>query len=94
MTVLEFEKPIYEIQKKIDEFKKMSLESGMDFNGEIEGLEKQANEIKKELYETLKPSQKLQIASHRLADRQRAQLREGRILFRGGQRRLPRLAQG
>ena len=64
MAVLEFEKPIYEIQKKIDEFKKMSLESGMDFNGEIEGLEKQANEIKKELYETLKPSQKLQIARH------------------------------
>ena len=64
MTVLEFEKPILEIQKKIDEFKKMSLESGMDFNGEIENLEKQANEIKKEMYESLKPSQKLQIARH------------------------------
>ena len=53
MAVLEFEKPIYEIQKKIDEFKKMSLESGMDFNNEIENLEKQANEIKKEMYESL-----------------------------------------
>ena len=46
MAVLEFEKPIFEIQKKIDEFKKMSLESGMDFNNEIEKLEEQANEIK------------------------------------------------
>ena len=64
MAVLEFEKPIYEIQKKIDEFKKMSLESGMDFNNEIENLEKQANEIKKEMYESLKASQKLQIARH------------------------------
>ena len=64
MAVLEFEKPIFEIQKKIDEFKKMSLESGMDFNGEIENLEKQANEIKKEMYESLKASQKLQIARH------------------------------
>ena len=44
MTVLEFEKPILEIQKKIDEFKKMSLESGMDFNGEIENLEKKMQE--------------------------------------------------
>ncbi len=36
MAVLEFEKPILEIQAKIEELKKISLESGMDLNKEIE----------------------------------------------------------
>lgn len=64
MITLEFEKPIMEIQNKIDELKKISLESGMDLNKEIETFEKQANDYKKDLYANLKPSQKLQIARH------------------------------
>ena len=35
MTVLDFEKPIAEIQEKIDELKKISMESGMDLDKEI-----------------------------------------------------------
>ena len=38
MIVLDFEKPIMEIQEKIEELKKMSLESGMDLNKDIETL--------------------------------------------------------
>ena len=64
MTVLDFEKPITEIQEKIDELKKISMESGMDLNKEIETFEQQAEDYKKELYANLKPSQKLQIARH------------------------------
>lgn len=64
MTVLEFEKPILEIQAKIEELKKISLESGMDLNKEIETFEKQARDYKKELYANLKPAQKLLIARH------------------------------
>lgn len=64
MTVLDFEKPIAEIEKKIEEFKKISTESGMDLHKEIENFEQQANDCKKELYANLKPSQKLQIARH------------------------------
>lgn len=63
-TVLDFEKPIVEIQKKIDELKKMSEESGMDLDSQIENFERQAQDYKKELYSKLKPSQKLQIARH------------------------------
>ena len=63
-VVLDFEKPIVEIQKKIDELKKMSEESGMDLNNQIETFEQQAQDYKKELYSKLKPSQKLQIARH------------------------------
>ena len=64
MTVLDFEKPITEIQEKIEELKKISLESGMDLNKEIETFEQQAEDYKKDLYANLKPSQKLQIARH------------------------------
>ena len=63
-AVLDFEKPILEIQEKIEELKKISLESGMDLNKEIETFEQQAEDYKKDLYANLKPSQKLQIARH------------------------------
>lgn len=63
-AVLDFEKPIAEIQEKIEELKKISLESGMDLNKEIETFEQQADDYKRELYANLKPSQKLQIARH------------------------------
>lgn len=63
-TILDFEKPIMEIEKKIEEFKKISAESGMDLNKEIETFEQQAEDYKKDLYANLKPSQKLQIARH------------------------------
>lgn len=64
MTILEFEKPIMDIQEKIEELKKISLESGMDLNREIETFEQQATDYKKELYSNLKPAQKMLIARH------------------------------
>lgn len=67
MAILEFEKPLFEIQNKINELKKVSESSGMDVSEEIKLFEEQANEYKKELYANLTPSQRLQIARH--ADR-------------------------
>lgn len=64
MIVLDFEKPLLEMQEKIKELKKISLESGMDLDKEIETFEQQANDYKKELYSNLQPFQKLQIARH------------------------------
>ena len=63
-TVLDFEKPILEIQEKIEELKKMSQESGMDVNKDIEVLEQEAEDFKKELFSNLNPTQKMQIARH------------------------------
>ncbi len=63
-TTLDFEKPIIEIQRKIEELKKMSLESGMDLDRDIKTLEQEAEEYKKELFENLNPAQKIQIARH------------------------------
>lgn len=63
-VILDFEKPIIDIQNKIDELKKMSEASGLDMESQIQTFEKQAEDYKKELYSKLKPSQKLQIARH------------------------------
>jgi len=64
MTTLTFEKPLVDIQAKIDELKKISQESGMNLEKEIENFEQQANDYKKELYSNLRPAQKLLIARH------------------------------
>ena len=64
MAILEFEKPLYEIEEKIKELKKISESSGMDVSDQIELFEKQALDYKKELYAKLTPAQRLQIARH------------------------------
>lgn len=64
MTTLTFEKPLMDIQEKIEELRKISQESGMNLDKEIENFEQQANDYKKELYSNLRPAQKLLIARH------------------------------
>ena len=64
MAILEFEKPLYEIEEKIKELKKISESSGMDVSDQVELFEKHALEYKKELYYKLNPEQRLQIARH------------------------------
>lgn len=63
-TILDFEKPIMEIEKKIEELKQMSTESGIDYSKQIESFMEMAEAHKKELYDSLTPAQKLQIARH------------------------------
>lgn len=62
-VILPFEKKFIEIENKIDELIKLSKESSFD-NSEIEKLKKQAQEYKQEVYDNLKPLDKLQIARH------------------------------
>ncbi len=64
MAILEFEKPLYEIEEKIKELKEISESSGMDVSEQVELFEKQALDYKKELYSNLTPAQRLQIARH------------------------------
>ena len=63
-TVLDFEKPITEIENKINELRELSESSGLNLDTQIKSFEQQAQDKKKELYSKLKPSQKLQIARH------------------------------
>ncbi|MBR2069711.1 MAG: hypothetical protein IJ877_08130, partial [Candidatus Gastranaerophilales bacterium] len=64
VQVLDFEQSIYKIQDKIEELKKTSVDTNINYDSEITKLEEQTKVYKKELYSHLKPYQKLQIARH------------------------------
>lgn len=63
-VVLEFEKPIVELQKKIDEMHTYSLGGNVDLSNEIERLEKKVEELRKNIYTNLTRWQKVQLARH------------------------------
>jgi acetyl-CoA carboxylase carboxyl transferase subunit alpha len=61
---LEFEKPIVELEKQLDELKKHSKLSSTELEREVRAMEKKIEETKREIYEMLTPWQKVQIARH------------------------------
>jgi len=60
----DFEKPVIELEKKIEELRKFSAEKGVDLSAEINNLEKKLKNLKKGIYSNLSPWQKIQIARH------------------------------
>ena len=62
--VLEFERPIVELEGKIRELKLLLTGGNDDMAAEIEKLETKAQELRKERYATLSPWEQLQIAKH------------------------------
>jgi len=63
-TVLDFEKPLLELEEKIAELRKFTDEKRIDFSEEIKSLEKKAKELKKEIYGNLTPWQRVLLARH------------------------------
>jgi len=61
-NILEFEKPIFELEQKISEMKK--LEDNLDIKSEIDNLEEKVNVLKKNIYENLTRWQRVQLARH------------------------------
>ncbi len=64
MPGLEFEKPIIELERKIEELKNLTSHKDIDISGEIKTLEGKLLQIKKDVYENLTPWQRVQIARH------------------------------
>lgn len=60
---LEFEKPIAELEHKIEELSQLSATSG-SFETEIAGLRRKAAQLRKKTYATLDPWMKTQVARH------------------------------
>ena len=61
---LEFEKPLRELEKHLDQLHQQSLENHLDLSGEIAALEKKLEAAKREIYAGLTPWQRVQIARH------------------------------
>lgn len=64
MAGLEFEKPIIELEKKIQELKGFGAEKKIDLTSEIKRLEEKLQQVKKSTYANLGAWQKVQIARH------------------------------
>lgn len=63
-TGLDFEKPILELERKIEELKRFSSDKQINVSEEIKTLEKKADQIKKEIFTNLTAWQRIQIARH------------------------------
>jgi acetyl-CoA carboxylase carboxyl transferase subunit alpha len=64
MSGLNFEKPITELEKKIQELKNYVSDSKIDFSSEVKRLEEKLAQLKKETYGNLTAWQRVQIARH------------------------------
>ncbi len=60
---LDFERPIIELEHKIDELRGLSSDR-VDFSSEIRKLEKKARKLQSELFADLTPTQKVQLSRH------------------------------
>jgi acetyl-CoA carboxylase carboxyl transferase subunit alpha len=61
-ATLEFEKPIFELEKQIDDLKRLADERQLDVKTEIASLEQNLIELREEIYRTLTPLQRVQVA--------------------------------
>ena len=59
---LEFERPIFELEKQIDELKKMAGDQQLSVDAEIAPLEQRLTTLRQDVYRNLTPLQRLQVA--------------------------------
>jgi acetyl-CoA carboxylase carboxyl transferase subunit alpha len=63
-AILEFEKPIQELENKINELRNFSRDKGIDLSNEITTLEKRAMEVRESIYGNLNSWQQVLISRH------------------------------
>jgi acetyl-CoA carboxylase carboxyl transferase subunit alpha len=61
-SALEFEKPLVEVEKQIEELRKMAVEREISVDAEIAPLEKKLGELRQSIYANLTPIQRVQVA--------------------------------
>jgi len=62
--LLDFEKPLAELEQQIQQIQQLAEEKGVDVSEEIRQLERRAIELRQEIFSNLTPGQKLQLARH------------------------------
>ncbi len=64
MSLLDFEKPIAELEEKLDAMKHLASDSDKDVQTAVKALEKRIYELKKETFENLTGWQRVQLSRH------------------------------
>jgi acetyl-CoA carboxylase carboxyl transferase subunit alpha len=62
--VLEFEKPLRELERQLENLHQQSLEQNLDLAGEIAAIEEKVEATRRSIYSNLTPWQRVQIARH------------------------------
>src|SRR5881392_689339 len=61
-ATLDFERPLAELEKQIDELKRLAGDQQLNVTEEIAPLERKLSELRKEIYKNLTPLQRVQVA--------------------------------
>ncbi|MDQ0220078.1 acetyl-CoA carboxylase carboxyl transferase subunit alpha [Peribacillus cavernae] len=61
---LEFERPITDLRKKIDELREITKDADVDLSAEIGRLENRLERLEADIYENMKPWDRVQVARH------------------------------
>ena len=62
--LLDFEKPLIELEARINQIRELAAENGVDVSDQIRQLETRAGQLRQEIFSSLSPSQRLQLARH------------------------------
>ncbi|MGF1490946.1 MAG: acetyl-CoA carboxylase carboxyl transferase subunit alpha [Microcoleaceae cyanobacterium] len=63
-VLLDFEKPLAELESRIDQIRQLANDNGVDVSDQIHQLEDRATQLRQEIFSTLSPTQRLQLARH------------------------------
>jgi acetyl-CoA carboxylase carboxyl transferase subunit alpha len=62
--LLDFEKPLVELDKRIEQIRQIASETDVDVSEEIRQLEQRSSHLRQEIFSSLSPAQRLQLARH------------------------------
>ena len=62
--LLDFERPLVDLEARIDQIRELAAENGVDVSEDIRQLEARARQLRQEIFNGLSPSQRLQLARH------------------------------
>jgi acetyl-CoA carboxylase carboxyl transferase subunit alpha len=62
--LLDFEKPLADLDSRIQQIRELAEEDGVDLSRQIQELEARAEELRREIFSSLTPTQRLQVARH------------------------------
>jgi acetyl-CoA carboxylase carboxyl transferase subunit alpha len=62
--LLDFEKPLFELQQRIQQIRELAEENNVDVSSQIQQLESKYVRLQEEIFSNLTPSQRLQLARH------------------------------
>lgn len=62
--LLDFEKPLMELEARIAQIRELAEENDVDVSDEIHNLESRASQLRHDIFSSLSPSQRLQVARH------------------------------